>query len=105
MRMITPEPELTQRQREILRGVVEEYVATGQPVGPYATIPVLGATQWVAPNWMGLPVQWCGLVYADALYGLRMHDPYGPWKKLADGITASGVRQTWPLGKDRFSLG
>lgn len=26
-------PELTTRQREILRGVVEEYVATGEPVG------------------------------------------------------------------------
>jgi hypothetical protein len=78
---------------------------TGQPVGPYATIPVLGATQWVAPNWMGLPVQWCGLVYADALYGLRKHDPYGPWRKLADGITASGIQQTWPLGKDPDRVG
>src|ERR671936_1813050 len=29
----TAETELTPRQREILRGVVEEYVATGQPVG------------------------------------------------------------------------
>src|ERR671934_992823 len=26
-------PELTNRQRELLRGVIEEYVATGQPVG------------------------------------------------------------------------
>src|SRR5918912_1104064 len=26
-------PQLTERQREILRRVVEEYVATGQPVG------------------------------------------------------------------------
>jgi len=67
------------------------------PVGVYATIPVLGATQWVAPNWMGLPVQWCGLVYADALYRLAPHDPGGPWRKLADGITASGVQQAWPL--------
>ncbi len=71
---------------------------TERPVGLYATIPVLGATQWVAPNWMGLPVQWCGLVYADALYRLARHDPGGPWKQLADGITASGVQQTWPRG-------
>lgn len=69
---------------------------TTEPVGLYATIPVFGATQWVAPNWMGLPVQWCGLVYADALYRLARHDPTGPWKQLADGITASGVQQTWP---------
>ena len=73
---------------------------TDQPVGLYATIAVLGATNWVAPNWMGLPVQWCGLVYADALYGLARHDPGGPWKQLADGITASGVQQTWPRGSD-----
>jgi len=33
MAAIRPEPELTERQREILRRVVEEYVATGQPVG------------------------------------------------------------------------
>jgi heat-inducible transcriptional repressor len=31
--MISPAPDLTQRQREILLQVVEEYVATGQPVG------------------------------------------------------------------------
>jgi len=30
-------------------------------VGLYATIPVFGATQWVA-SWLGKPVQWCGLV-------------------------------------------
>jgi len=31
--MVSPAPDLTQRQREILVQVVEEYVATGQPVG------------------------------------------------------------------------
>src|SRR5438128_12308186 len=31
--MISPGPDLSQRQREILLRVVEEYVATGQPVG------------------------------------------------------------------------
>src|SRR5436190_2760564 len=31
--MISPGPDLTQRQRQILVRVVEEYVATGQPVG------------------------------------------------------------------------
>ncbi|MGE5611425.1 MAG: hypothetical protein ACM359_19405 [Bacillota bacterium] len=71
-----------------------------RPVGPYATIAVYGATWWKAPNWMGLPVQWCGLVYADALYQLAEHDGGGPWKQLADGITASGIQQTWPAGRD-----
>ena len=69
---------------------------TPQPIGPYGTIAVLGATNWRAPIWMGLPVQWCGLVYADALYRLVRHDPKGPWKQLADGITLSGIQQSWP---------
>ncbi len=78
---------------------------TNQPVGPYSTIAVVGATQWVAPNWMGLPVQWCGLVYADALYWFQRYDPGVPWKKIADGITASGLQQAWPLGKDPDRVG
>jgi hypothetical protein len=70
--------------------------AVDRPAGQYATIAVLGATNWVAPNWMGLPVQWCGLVYSDALYRLAPHDPKSPWKQVADGITISGILQTWP---------
>ncbi len=69
---------------------------TDKPTGLYATIAVFGATNWKAPIWLGLPVQWCGMVYADALYRLVRHDPQGPWKKLADGITASGIQQTYP---------
>lgn len=69
---------------------------TGQTVGTYATIPVYGATNWVAPVWFGLPVQWCGLAYADALYRLAQVDPYGgPWHAIADGITATGIQMTW----------
>jgi hypothetical protein len=75
------------------------------PVGPYATIAVLGATNWEAPNWLGLPVQWCGLVYADALNRLAHSDPKGPWRRLADGIALSGVQQSFPLSeKDRQGL-
>jgi hypothetical protein len=69
---------------------------TSRPVGLYNTIPVLGATAWVAPCWIGLPVQWCGLVYGEALYGLAVHDPAGPWRQLADGIAVGGVQHTWP---------
>ena len=69
---------------------------TSQPVGAYATIPVYGATNWTSPVWFGLPVQWCGLAYADALYRLAEVDPYGgPWRSLADGITAAGIQMTW----------
>jgi hypothetical protein len=67
-----------------------------KPVGLYSTVAVYGATWWIAPVWMGLPVQWCGLVYAHALYGLNQISPDPVWKRVADGITASGIKQVWP---------
>ncbi|MFM7099739.1 MAG: hypothetical protein ACKO3N_01040, partial [Verrucomicrobiota bacterium] len=66
------------------------------PVGVFSTTPVLGATHWVAPNWIGLPVQWCGLVYADALRQLAVQDPRGPWNTLARGLAVAAVQQTHP---------
>ncbi len=79
------------------------------PVGttdlPYGCVTVFGATAWKSPVWIGRPVQWCGLVYADALYRLVPCDPSGPWKQIADGITATGIRYSWPLDdKDRQGL-
>ncbi len=67
------------------------------PVGRYATCGVMGATHWVAPNWIGRPVQWCGLVYSSALWDLARIVPEAEeseyWRTIAAGITASGVRQ------------
>jgi hypothetical protein len=79
-------------------GVPFIYLAppTGGAVGIYATIPVFGASDWVA-SWFGVPVQWCGLAYADALNRFLKYDPGGPWRQLADGIAASGIQQSWPL--------
>ena len=78
---------------------------TGQRVGPYSTVPVLGATSWKDPIWFGRPVQWCGMVYADALYRLAPHDATGPWKQLADGITSAGLQHTWRSDdRDRVGL-
>ena len=51
---------------------------TPEPVGLYNTIAVLGATAWQAPVWLGQPVQWCGLVYAEALNRLAPEDPPDP---------------------------
>jgi len=65
-------------------------------IGPYATIAVLGATNWRAPSWFGRPVQWCGLVYASALHLLSQYDKDGPWATIAKGITATGLQMTWP---------
>jgi hypothetical protein len=75
---------------------------TEAPVGLYSTIAVYGATQWKAPVWFGLPVQWCGLVYADSLYRLARFDSKGPWKQLADGITISGMQQCWTTDDPDF---
>lgn len=79
-------------------GVPFVYLAspTAGAVGPYATIPVLGATGWQG-SWFGRPVQWCGLVYASALYQLSEYDPQGPWRQIASGITAAGLQMAWPL--------
>jgi hypothetical protein len=72
------------------------HAPTSGRVGVYSTIAVLGATNWKAPLWIGLPVQWCGLVYGSALHLLNQFDPDGPWEKIADGITVTGLQMSWP---------
>jgi hypothetical protein len=104
---LTGDPEFLEQARYwAWTGVPFVYLVnpTPQPIGPYGTIAVFGATNWRTPVWLGLPVQWCGLVYADALYRLVRHDPQGPWKQLADGITRSGIQQSWPAA-DRDQQG
>jgi len=70
-------------------------------VGDYATIGVIGATDWEAPNWIGQPVQWCGLVYCSALNDLVRHrvidDRYSILRRAAQGITIAGLQMTFPL--------
>ncbi|MDW8319731.1 MAG: hypothetical protein RMM08_00075 [Armatimonadota bacterium] len=95
---LTGNPEFLRRARYwAWTGVPFPYLInpTGQQVGPYSVISVLGATNWSAPVWFGQPVQWCGLVYADALYWLARLEPKAHWKQIADGITAAGVQHTW----------
>ncbi len=72
---------------------------TQHGIGPYATTSVLGATHWQAPVWIGLPVQWCGAVYADALTTQG-----GDLLPLADLITLSGMQQVYPLGTPHQGL-
>ncbi|MBN2132316.1 MAG: hypothetical protein JW741_22640, partial [Sedimentisphaerales bacterium] len=74
---------------------------TDGEVGPYATIAVLGATNWKAPCWFGRPVQWCGLVYGSALHLLAQYDTEGPWEQIAKGITAAGLQMTWPADDEK----
>ncbi|MGL6195196.1 MAG: hypothetical protein ACRC2T_10290 [Thermoguttaceae bacterium] len=71
---------------------------SGDAVMLYATTPVFGATNWIAPNWIGLPVQWCGLDYAEALYRLAPYDDTLNWKQIADGILISAEKQQYTSG-------
>ena len=68
------------------------------PVMLYATTPVFGATNWHAPNWIGLPVQWCGLDYAEACFMLSKHDQTVDWKKIGEGILVTAERMQYPDG-------
>jgi hypothetical protein len=91
-------PFLEQARYWAWSGVPFVYLSPPVPsgIGLYATTPVLGATNWTAPVWIGLPVQWCGLVYSAALEDLAPLDPEGPWGVLARGIAAAGLQMTWP---------
>jgi len=64
----------------------------------YATVPVYGATHRRKPNWIGLPVQWCGLNYAYALTMLAPYDDSFDWRRLAQGILAAGQQMQYPDG-------
>ena len=60
---------------------------------------MLGATFWTAANWIGLPVQWCGAVYRNALYEYMdiLDDPakIAVWNRIAAGITMTGLQFTY----------
>lgn len=89
---------LDEARRWAITGVPFIYQWGNRPIMPYATIAVLGATNWEAPNWIGLPVQWCGLVYAESLLMLAPHDSTLDWKRVAEGILISGEQQQYPDG-------
>jgi len=58
----------------------------------YASIPVFGAT-WFTGSWFGAAVQWNGLDYAYSLFDLARYDSSFPWRKIAEGLTISGLYQ------------
>ncbi|NQU25141.1 MAG: hypothetical protein HQ567_27965 [Candidatus Nealsonbacteria bacterium] len=89
---------LTEARRWALSGVPFTYLWDSRPIMLYSTPPVYGATNWVAPNWMGLPVQWVGGVYAYALTMLAPHDDSLDWNHLARGILLSAEQQQYPDG-------
>jgi hypothetical protein len=68
----------------------------------YASIPVLGST-FFTHSWIGLPVQWCGLVYAYSLQELARYDANPWWRKQAKGITVSATYQQWPMDNEKLA--
>lgn len=68
----------------------------------YASIPVFGST-FYTHTWIGLPVQWCGLVYAYGLQELMRFHPDDLWRKQAEGITVSGMHQQWPMDNPQLA--
>ena len=89
---------LAEARRWALSGVPLVYLWGRYPIMPYATPPVFGATNWKSPNWMGLPVQWVGGVYAYALTMLAPYDKSLDWSHLARGILISAEQQQYPDG-------
>ncbi len=68
----------------------------------YASIPVFGST-FFRHSWIGLPVQWCGLVYAYGLQELMRFDRNDLWRKQVEGILASAVHQQWPMDNEKLA--
>jgi hypothetical protein len=92
------EEYLREARRWALSGIPFTYLWGRYPIMAYATPPVYGATNWIAPNWMGLPVQWVGGVYAYALALLAPHEKTLDWNHLARGILISAQQQQYPDG-------
>jgi hypothetical protein len=93
------EEYFAEARRWALSGVPFVYLWGRYPVMAYATVPVYGATNWQAPNWMGLPVQWCGGVYAYWLTKLAPYDRTLDWHHLAEGILIAGEQMQYPAGE------
>lgn len=88
---------LDEARRWALSGIPFTYLWTRYPIMLYSTPPVFGATNWTY-NWIGLPVQWVGGVYAYALTRLAPYDRSLDWNHLARGILISAEHQQYPDG-------
>lgn len=108
---LTGKPEYLERARAwAITGLPFVYQWSCRPTMAYATIAVYGATEWRAPNWIGLPVQWCGYDYAYSLALLAPRDTSFDWKRVATGILIAAEQMQYPDGQyagclpDSFNL-
>ncbi len=69
-----------------------------RPGMQFASIPVFGTT-FYTHSWLGVPVQWNGLVYAYYLQRFNQHAHADKWKQIAKGITVSAMYQQWEEGE------
>ena len=69
-----------------------------RPGMQFASIPVFGTT-FYTHSWIGVPVQWNGLVYAYYLQRLNQHTRDEKWRQVAEGITVSAMYQQWTEGE------
>ncbi len=65
---------------------------SAKPGMRYAALACFGTT-FFTHSWLGVAVQWEGLVYADAILALARHDQSHPWRRIAEGILASALYQ------------
>ncbi len=72
----------------------------GYPTMRYNVISVIGST-FFTHSWLGLPVVWCGLVYAYALQDLAEFDDSFDWRRVAEGITRSAEWQQYADGPSK----
>jgi len=72
----------------------------GYPTMLYNVIAVIGSTYYTH-SWLGLPVVWCGLVYAYGLLDLAEFDSYFDWRKVAQGIVNSTMWQQYTDGPSK----
>lgn len=70
------------------------------PTQRYNVIAVIGST-FHTHSWIGLPVVWCGLVYAYALQDFAQYDDSLDWRSIAEGITVSAMHQQYTDGPMR----
>ena len=97
------EEYLREARKWALSGVPFVYLWSRYPVMLYGTPPVYGATNWQAPVWIGLPVQWVGIVYAYSLTILAAHDETLDWNHLARGILVCGEQMQFPAGSEDYA--